>query len=317
MSGVISSVVTNSSAMVALNSLNTINSQLQTVQTAVSTGYRVSSAVQDGAAYAVAQSVRSNVAGLTSANQALGGAQGLLTTATNGLNSVSNMMQNVQSTLVQLSSGSLSASQRQQYTTQYVSQMNTINADIKGSTYNGTNLIDGSITGSIGVSSNETGTQITLSGGGFNGATMFTAMSLGSAAVAGSPGTAATGLHALLTSTGGIGANDVITSTLAKNMISTAAYAGSGASTGLFTSWSNQIGTALNQLGNTTNLVSNQITFNNNKIDALNNGIGALVDANMAQESAKLQSLQIQQQLATSSLSIADQSPSLLVKLFP
>jgi flagellin len=39
------------------------------------------------------------------------------------------------------------------------------------------------------------------------------------------------------------------------------------------------------------------------------------VDANEAQESATLQSLQIQQQLATSSLSIAEQTPSLLTKL--
>lgn len=53
------------------------------------------------------------------------------------------------------------------------------------------------------------------------------------------------------------------------------------------------------------------------KINALNDGVGALLDANMAAESVKLQSLQIQQQLATSSLSIANQAPSLLTKLFP
>jgi Bacterial flagellin C-terminal helical region. len=50
-------------------------------------------------------------------------------------------------------------------------------------------------------------------------------------------------------------------------------------------------------------------------MDALSNGLGALVDANMAAESAKLQSLQIQQQLATSALSIANQQPSILTKL--
>jgi len=73
----------------------------------------------------------------------------------------------------------------------------------------------------------------------------------------------------------------------------------------------------MNTYGNLTNQINSQITYNQNKMDALSNGLGALVDANMAAESATLQSLQIQQQLATSSLSIADQSPSLLTKLFP
>ncbi|HQU08297.1 MAG TPA: flagellin, partial [Candidatus Paceibacterota bacterium] len=67
--------------------------------------------------------------------------------------------------------------------------------------------------------------------------------------------------------------------------------------------------------GNLTNQINEQITYNQNKMDALSNGLGALVDANMAAESAKLQSLQIQQQLATSALSIANQQPSILTKL--
>lgn len=291
MSGVISSVITNSSAMVALNSLNTINSQLQTVQTAVSTGYSVSSAVDDGAAYAVAQSVRSNVSGLTSANQQLGGAQGLLSTATNGLNSASNMMQNIQATLVQLSGNNVTGDERTQYVSQLKNQIASISTDIKGSSYHGTNLINGTTLAagsapSVNVASDEAGNTINLTG--FGGSAMLAHLS------------------ALATSIGG--ASGATTSAgLAAAALTT---------TGTFTGMSNQIGTALNTLGNTTNLVSNQITFNTNKIDALNNGVGALVDANMAQESAKLQSLQIQQQLATSALSIANQAPSLLTKLF-
>ena len=68
----LNSVNTNMSAMVALQSLDYTNSQLQVVQKQVSTGYRVSDAVDDGAAYAIAQGIRSTVGALTSANQQLG-----------------------------------------------------------------------------------------------------------------------------------------------------------------------------------------------------------------------------------------------------
>jgi flagellin len=84
---------------------------------------------------------------------------------------------------------------------------------------------------------------------------------------------------------------------------------------GTFSTQVSNVGSYLNTYGNLTNQVDAQITYNQNKMDALSNGLGALVDANMAAESAKLQSLQIQQQLATSALSIANQQPSILTKL--
>jgi len=50
--------------------------------------------------------------------------------------------------------------------------------------------------------------------------------------------------------------------------------------------------------------------------DALTSGIGNLVDADMAKESAKLQSLQVKQQLGAQALSIANQSPQIILSLF-
>src|SRR6202171_1092878 len=99
----INSVQTNNSAMVALQTLNYTNSQLQNVQKQVSTGFRVADAVDDGAAYAVAQGIRSTIGALTSANQQLGSVQGLLSTTMSGLNNVSNMMQSMRTVLVKLS----------------------------------------------------------------------------------------------------------------------------------------------------------------------------------------------------------------------
>lgn len=51
-------------------------------------------------------------------------------------------------------------------------------------------------------------------------------------------------------------------------------------------------------------------------IDSLNTGVGNLVDADLAKESARLQALQIKQQLGTQALSIANQAPQTILSLF-
>uniref|UniRef100_UPI003008233A flagellin n=2 Tax=Paracoccaceae TaxID=31989 RepID=UPI003008233A len=50
-----------------------------------------------------------------------------------------------------------------------------------------------------------------------------------------------------------------------------------------------------------------------NRLDA---GVGSMIDANMEEEAAQLQALQVQQQLATQALSIANQSPQNILSLF-
>jgi flagellin len=78
----------------------------------------------------------------------------------------------------------------------------------------------------------------------------------------------------------------------------------------------NSLGTELNTYGAAVNYVTNQITYNSDKMTAMQNGLGALVDANLAQESAMLTSLQIRQQLGTQALQIANQAPTSLLSLF-
>ncbi|MFM7417366.1 MAG: flagellin, partial [Alphaproteobacteria bacterium] len=74
------SVNTNIRSTVALQSLNRTNDQLSVVQKRISTGFRVSDAKDDGGAFAVAQTVRADVGGLTAANEQLGGVKGVLDT---------------------------------------------------------------------------------------------------------------------------------------------------------------------------------------------------------------------------------------------
>jgi flagellin len=69
-------------------------------------------------------------------------------------------------------------------------------------------------------------------------------------------------------------------------------------------------------LGSAAKRIEIQNEFNMKLIDILKQGVGNLVDADLAQESADLQSLQIRQQLGTQALSIANQRPQGLLALF-
>jgi flagellin len=284
MSGTINSVVTNTGAMIALESLDKTNSQLGSVQKQVSTGYRVADATDDGAAYAVAQSVRSTVGALTSANQELGGVQGLLSTTQSGLNDISNTMSSMRDVLLKLANGEVQGNERTQYEDQYQSLLGNVKSFIEDANYSGKTLI-GNITGSSGtfgavsVVRNENAATYgiaTFGGSELYGSIAFTTTQLNGA----------TTVAALISATG------------------------------TFINQQNNVGTALNTVGSSVNYVNNQISYNNNKIDALNTGLGALVDADLAKESALLQSLQIQQQLGTQALTLANQAPQTLLSLF-
>src|SRR5437763_1509735 len=137
----LNSVNTNISAQVALQSLNKTNAELQATQKKISTGYRVADATDDGAAFAVAQRVRSDIGALTTVNQELGNAKGLVATALSGLSSISDSVNQAKSLLVQIADASISQTQRDQYVTAYKSLVARVADTVDASTYNGQTLL--------------------------------------------------------------------------------------------------------------------------------------------------------------------------------
>ena len=149
----LNSVNTNVGAMIALQSLNRTNSGLAAAEKQVSTGFRVADSTDDGAAYAVAQSVRSTIGALTTANQQLGNVQGLLSTTQSGLNDVSNTMASMRDVLVTLTNSNVSGDQRNQYIAQYKSLLANVKTFFNDASYGGKTLI-GNITGTAGAAWN-------------------------------------------------------------------------------------------------------------------------------------------------------------------
>nr|WP_276515128.1 flagellin [Pseudemcibacter aquimaris] len=72
----------------------------------------------------------------------------------------------------------------------------------------------------------------------------------------------------------------------------------------------------LSSMGSASKRVDLMITMNSKVKDAIEVGVGNLVDADMARESADLQSLQVKQQLGIQALSIANQAPNTVLGLF-
>ncbi|MCB9960182.1 MAG: hypothetical protein H6843_16420 [Rhodospirillaceae bacterium] len=70
------------------------------------------------------------------------------------------------------------------------------------------------------------------------------------------------------------------------------------------------------RIGAAESSLESQADFMDELTKAVNDGIGTLVDANMAEESARLQALQVQQQLGLQALSIANQQPQSILGLF-
>lgn len=79
------------------------------------------------------------------------------------------------------------------------------------------------------------------------------------------------------------------------------------------------IGTAIDaaaSFGSAQKRIETQSEFISGLTDSLKSGIGALVDADMEEASARLQALQVQQQLGVQALSIANQAPQSILSLF-
>ncbi|WP_431860438.1 flagellin, partial [Azospirillum sp.] len=109
------SVNTNQSALVALQSLNNTIGQLNKVQKRVTTGYKVADSVDDGAAFAVAQSLRSDKGAIDAVNSQLNIAKGATAVFSNAATNVSDALMRARETLTKLADQNLNTDMRTKY----------------------------------------------------------------------------------------------------------------------------------------------------------------------------------------------------------
>jgi len=275
-----SSVNTNVGALSVLKTLRATMFEMNTVQNRVSTGLRVSSALDDASVFAVAQGLRGDIKAYNAVSQALGAAKGMAKVALSATTQISNKMQDIQAKIVQLADESISVETRTTYQNDLRAMLEEVKTYIANATYNDVNLIAGP-----GVNSGDQTVIASIDG----------------------------------TATVTIRANDLEStrSTLEANYQYDAASAQSaltaGGDFGLFQI---AVNNALANLGADIKALEGQDEFIKQVSEAATEGLGSLVDADMAKESAALQALQVRQQLAVQALAIANQTPQALLRLF-
>jgi len=271
------SVNTNGGAMIALQYLNQTQGNLTKVQNAINSGMSVASAKDDGATFAIAQNMRGDVAGLSAVSDSLNRGMSSVDVALSAGQSISDLLIQMKQKSLAASDASLDTASRAALNEDFAALRDQIGTVVSNATFNGSNLINGSTSQITALASADGAHKITV---------QAEDMSLGGSVVT---------LAATAT---------ISTQTAASTMVST-----------VETSLTN-VDASLARLSSGSKKYSIQMEFVSKLSDALTTGIGNLVDSNMAVESAKLQSLQVKQQLGVQALSIANQAPQTILSLF-
>jgi flagellin len=271
------SVNTNVGAMTALQYLTETQGQLSQTQSAINSGLKVADARDNGAIFAIAQNQRASVAGYQSVLNSLNNGSSSIDVALSAGQSISDLLIQLKAQALSAADPSLDTASREALNANFTALRDQITTIVKNAVFNNFNLVDGS-------------TQMIQ-------------------ALASSDGT-----HRVTTQAQNLSLSGAIVTLTSTATVSTQARASALIGT-LQTSLTN-VNSALAKLSAGAAKFSIQATFTQKLSDTLTAGIGNLVDANMAQESASLQSLQVKQQLGIQALSIANQAPQSILSLF-
>ena len=272
------SLNTNQSALVALQNINATSSDLSTTEKRISTGLRVTDAKDNGSVWTIAQKQRSDIGALDAVRAGIDRATSIAEVALTAGTNISDLFIQLKAKVVAATDSTIDTVSRKLLDQDYRSLIQQITRATKSAEFDGTNLFNGSLTGPLNfLADAKASFSITLSAQNLSfGGSIITLASTDSITTATLAGTALTKVQASI-----INVNKAL-----------------GA-----------LGAQLRQL-EAHNLFLSKLS------DAVETGIGNLVDADMAKESARLQALNVKQELGTQALSIASRQPQQILNLF-
>jgi flagellin len=305
-----SSINTNIAAMTALQSLNQTNKETLITQNRVSTGYRVNDASDNAAYWSIATTMRADKSSISTVADALGLGSATAEIASKGIESAIEVAGKIKDKLLAARTPGVDRTKIQSEIAELQSSLQAI---IDGATFNGQNWLtgdstdttttrtlvssfaraaDGSIQiGTITVDLDETRLVDTVASGSATGI-LNTAQTVGS--------TTYTVLDLDISAL----TDDTADLDLIKDMWETVDAAIS------------DMTDAATVLGAIKTRIDIQKDFAKSLMDAIDTGVGQLVDADMNEESTRLQALQVRSQLGVQALSMANQSAQLILRLF-
>jgi flagellin len=299
--------------MTALQTLTQTNKSLEQTQNRIATGQRVASAQDNAAYWSIATTMRSDKSALSTVQDALGLGSGVVDTAYGAVDSSIKVVDKIKEKLVAARQPGIDRDKVQSEITQLQSQLksmadaasfsgeNWLSVDSSGTSYNATKSIVSSFTRtggsvSIGTISVDTATSKLYDANDQSGI-----------------------LDGTRDATGAISASG----TFSISNIDISALTDSAADQTTLEEYITGIDAALGEmtfsaadLGAVKSRIDIQKDFVKNLMDAIDRGVGQLVDADMNEESTRLQALQTQAQLGVQALSIANQSSQNIMSLF-
>ena len=275
-----SSILTNHSAMTALSTLRNINTNLSSTQNKISTGLAISSGKDNAAYFSISKTMSGDSGMYKAIDENLTLQKNAVSTARLGAETVVDLAKQFVERVAFAQGGTQEVrSDVQNELDELVARIDTT---IKQSTFNGTDYVNA-------ATSTAVVTVVTGISRSSTGAISTTTMTFNEQA-----------LGAIKTALAGINVSAAATGTELSSAEGELSKAISAATA----------------FGIAEKSIETQKEFLGALTDRIDGGIGSMVDANMETEAARLQALQVQQQLATQSLSIANSSPQNILSLF-
>lgn len=263
----------------ALKYLQTASKDLANADTRLSSGLKVARASDNATAYHSAAIMRGEGGSLAAVTLSLSRAESISDTAIAAGEQVMKQLATMKATAAQAMSGGLTDDQRAVFNKQYQDQMTMLQTFVRNASFDGSNLLDGSRPNGVSFIADAEATQtVTLSGRNFMP---------GSSVVVAPP------------------------STTALNTTQSAADAHA-----LLDRSIQNVGDQLVEMAAESKRIEAQKGFVSRLADALAAGVGRMVDTDLAAETALIKALQVKQELAASSIGIANAAPQALLQLF-
>ncbi len=272
------SVNTNQPALIALQNLNKTNDEMGGVQSRINTGLAISSAKDNAAVWSIAQDQRADRSALNAVKMSLDRATSITDVALAAGESVSDLLTQMREKVVAAKDTSLSTQSRNSLNADFQSLLKNMTQVINSATFDGANILNGSEPSNITfLADADAATVITLNLQNLSLSSTINTLSI----------------------------NDKInTQTLAAGVLAR------------LDATMTAVNQAVGSIGSQAKQIEAHNTFVAKLNDVLETGVGNLVDADMAKESARLQALQVKQQLGAQALSIANQAPQIILSLF-
>jgi flagellin len=303
-----SSLMTNTAAMTALQTLRSVSTALQTTENRISTGERVSTASDNSAYWSIATSMRADNAALSAVSDSLGLSAATVDTEYTALTAAigsdgTSGLGKLESLLVEAKTAGIDRNKIQAEITQIQQDMkNTADS----ATFNGVNWLS-TITGTTPTNVNLVSSFSRVGGTPTINSIAVTVANYSLYT------TTQTGMLDTVSGTTGASINSINIGTLTDSAADQATLNGYIAQV---TATINTVSQSAADLGAIKNRISNNSDFVKSLMDSVTRGIGQLVDADMNAESTRLQALQTQQQLGVQALSIANQNSNSILSLF-